>query len=348
MNLPEVKSPLVNGRVIKTDCPVKEYLDSKGGENGEPRILGRSDLCAIALCPSKWHKGAVEEERPTPSIEFGSLLDCLLLQPLRFNEYYTLAPDTYTNSKKQVVPWTWKSSTCREWREEQEAAGNLVCTADKVLEAGNAVKALREHPEIGPQTVRLIEMSHHQVFVIAEYHDADTGMIVPVKCLTDIVPSVDDPEFGKSLFDLKTARSARSSIWSKVVYEQNYHVQGAINLDCHNAIVSSDRCDFRHLIVENEPPFEPGRECLQTEFITEGRKLYTDALSTYCKCVQSGKWPTYSPDPGQMVLGDGYRVTQMKPYMIGQQPDQPEFEREPKHNHFEGLPGEHDHLHITP
>ena len=113
-----LKSPLVNGRIIKTDTPIKEYLDSKGGENGEPRILARSDLVAISACPHKWYRaramGKLEPDRPTPCMDFGSLMDCLLLQPDRFDEYYLRAPKTYESKKGETKDWTRKSSNCRE------------------------------------------------------------------------------------------------------------------------------------------------------------------------------------------------------------------------------------------
>jgi hypothetical protein len=328
MNLPETKNPLVNGKIVKTDCPIKEYLDSKG--TPEEPILSRSDLCEIALCPSKWRKGSAEEDKPSRSMEFGSLVDCLLLQPDHFEDYYFMAPEKYTNSKKQEADWTWKSSTCRDWREEQAAKGFLVCTQDDLLDAVDAIKTLREHPEVGEQTKRLLDNSEHQVFVVAEYHDPETGMVVFVKCLTDIVPFYKDPDFGKSLLDLKTARSARSAAWSRVVFDQNYHVQAAINLDCHNSVPGAIRWDFRHLIVENVKPWEPGRECLQTEWIDEGRKLYAGALAIYCQCVKRNQWPTYGPEVGQLIVSGGYRITRIDERFVGKQPPTPEFAEKPE------------------
>lgn len=315
--LPEIKNPLTNGKIIKTDCTIKEYLASNGGENGEPIILSRSDLCAIYDSPHKWHEsarlGIVEPDEHTANIEFGSLFDCLLLQPERFSEYYLLAPTTYETKKGETKDWTWKSSTCREWRDEQEAAGHLVCTQEALYEAKTAMVSLINHPDHGEQTNRLVVNSKHQVFVISEYHDDETGLVVPVKCLTDIVPDASDPEFGKCLFDLKTALTAHPRKWKRSVNDNNYHVQGAINLDCHQAC-GSDRVDFRHLIVENTAPWEPARHYLSQEFLTLGRLKYLTALRTYCRCVKSGVWPSYSP--AEMVLADGYEATSPEAFMI--------------------------------
>jgi hypothetical protein len=317
----ELKSPLVNGKVIRVDAPIKQYLDSKGGENGEPRILSRSDLCDIYACPHKWFRagamGKLEPDRPTPSMDFGSLVDCLLLQPSRFDEYYLRAPKTYETKKGEVKDWTWKSSTCRDWRDEQEAAGFMVCTEEKLNDANDAIAALLAHPKYGAQTRRLRSNSTHQVFVIAEYHDEETGLVVPVKCLTDIVPDAADPEFGKCLFDLKTACDASPRKWARAVYDNNYHVQAAINLDCHNAVAGTERIEFRHLIIENTAPWEPAFRFLssggEVDFINAGRSKYLAALRTYCQCVKTGEWPSYPPLG--MVLADGYEAAEMESWM---------------------------------
>lgn len=312
--LPEIENPLTNGKVIKVDCPISEYLASKG--EGDAQILSRGDLQEIATCPARWRKGYVEPDRRAPSVEFGSLFDCLLLQPARFEQYYTLAPETYINSKKQSAPWTWKSSTCREWRDEQEAKGKLVCSSEDLIDSKAAVKALVEHPDHGEQTRRLLANSQKQVFIISEYHDDETGIIVPIKCLTDIAPATDDPEFGKSLFDLKTARSAHPLAWKKAVFDGELHMQAAINMDCHNACNGSDRCDFRHLVVENFSPWESKRYFVTNEFIQIGRLKYLTALKRYCKCVADNYWPGYQ-DPNAMILLDGYEATAPELWMIG-------------------------------
>jgi hypothetical protein len=319
--LPEIKNPLSNGKVVQYDTPIRVYLEAETWTSERTTcpvpILSRSDLCDIYESPHKWHESArldiVEPDEHKANIEFGSLFDCLLLQPSKFSEYYLLAPATYETKKGETKDWTWKSSTCREWREEQEAAGHLVCTQEALQEAQAAMAALINHPDLGNQTNRLIQNSKHQVFVIAEYHDEATGMVVPVKCLTDIVPDENDPEFGKCLFDLKTALTAHPKKWKKSVFDNDYHVQAAINLDCHQA-TGEDRVDFRHLIVENTAPWEPARRFLSSEYLTLGRMKYLSALKTYCRCVKEDKWPSYAP--ADTVLVDGYESTGPEAFMI--------------------------------
>ncbi len=311
--LPEIKSPLINGKIVKVDCPISEYLASKG-DSGQV-ILSRSDLCEILNCPSKWRQGSRPQDRKTWQTDFGSLVDCLLTQPGRFHQYYKFSPQTYTpKGKKEEAPWTWKSSQCREWRDGIEASGLNVCSEDDHSEAQSAIRSLQKR--FGDQITRLLTYSKKQVFCIAEYQDDDTGISVHIKTLTDIVPAVDDDQFGKTLFDLKTCRSAHPRAWRKAVFEDDLHVQAAMNLDCYCAATGEDRLDFRHLIIENTPPYEPARRFLTTEFLTIGRKKYVDALKLYCRCASENDWPSYSDfDRDEIELDDGFRGCSPEAYM---------------------------------
>ena len=129
-------------------------------------------------------------------------------------------------------------------------------------------------------------------------------MIVPVKCLTDIVPNPEDDEFGHSLVDLKTARSAEHRCWTKSVFENDYHVQAAMNLDCLNAVPGAFQRDmFRHLIVENFKPWEPAGRWLTQEYIDlDGRNIWARSARTVVALrIRSGRatvirWRLTMPD----------------------------------------------------
>lgn len=304
--LPEIANPLTAGQIVKVDCPISEYLASKG-ENGRV-ILSRSDLCEILTCPSKWRKGSRPQDRKTWQTDFGSLVDCLITQPAKFAEYYKMPP-----GKEIEKDWTWKSPKCRDWRHEQEANGFMVCTDEDYSEAREAVRSLQK--QFGDQLVRLLTYSKKQVFCMAEYQDEETGVVVHVKTLTDIVPALDDEQFGKCLFDLKTCRSAHPRAWKRAVFEDDLHVQGAMGLDCYGAATGEDRCDFRHLILENTQPWEGARRFLTSEFITLGREKYLRALKLYCLCVKHNDWPSYQ-DRNELTLNDGFEGVSPEAWMI--------------------------------
>lgn len=306
-----MKNPLTNGRILKVDCSIKEYLAAP--------FISRSDLCEISTCPERWHNGyRGDPDKRTPSTDFGSLLDCLLLQPHKIAEYYKHPPKTYIDSKKKETDWTWKSSTCRAWRDEQREAGFEVCSDEDLTEAKQALFALNRNE----QTVRLIEKSQHQVFAVADYHDKATDMVVTVKVLTDILPAANDPEFGTIVEDLKTAQSAHPKAWKRAVEKSDYHVQGAMNLDVHNAIEGNKRETFRHLIVENFSPWQSARRYLSPAFEDLGREKYVEALKTFCQCTKRGIWPGYADSHAVVVAG--YECVEPEAYMVtstGPRPD---------------------------
>lgn len=311
----QTKNPFKSAKLIKRDCNISEYLASAKGENGEV-ILSRGDLVEIALNPHRWRAGYRRPDDRTPSKEFGSLFDCLLTQPHKLDAYYQLAPATYETKKGETKDWTWKSSTCREWRDEIEDGGQLVCGKEDLAEAKSAIKALLEHPKHGEQTRRLISGATVQVFCIAEYEDEGTGILVFVRTLTDLVPDANDPEFGKTLFDVKTGKSAHPRAWRKAVFDGDYHVQAVLGLDAYTLATGEDRTDFRHLIVENFMPWEPAKRYLSSEFLEAGRLKVTQALKTYCQCVASKDWPSYT-EPKMTVLADGYEACDPEAYMVG-------------------------------
>lgn len=310
---PEIEIQLDCGRVVSVDTDLTEYLEFKGVEV-QWATLCRSDIMAVLSCPAKWRKAGTEPDKPTRSMEFGSLFDCLLLQPNKMDQYYKLSPPTYKNGDGEVKPWTLKSPTCRKWKEERQAEGFLVCCEEDEAEARKAASDLlsSEHSQ---QLKRLLVDAEVQVFSIAKYTDKDTGVSVWVKCLTDIVPHEDDPEFSKSLFDLKTAKSAAPRAWTKAVFDNDYHVQAALNIDIQRAATGRDFQDFRHLIIENQPPYEPAKRFLSQEFINLGRETYLRGLKTYCRCVAEKRWPSYR-DTTKLLLADGFEACEPEPYML--------------------------------
>lgn len=303
-----------NGKVLKADATIREYLDYKDPQGRQ--VVTRSELCEIVLCPAKWKFGPHDEDKATPSTDFGSLVDCLLLQPDKFTDYYVTTPATYTNSKKQVADWTWQSPTCREWRDTRMAQGLLVATPEEVETAQKAVSRLHSHPDLGDRIKKLLGASQKQVFSVAEYHDKDTGIVLVVKALTDVVPPDWMPEYATGLLDLKTSKSAEPRKWTKSVWDFNYHVQAAMNLQVFNAATGQKRKNFYHLIIENTEPFEPATRQLSKEYVEIGLKRVQDGLRILCQCLKANKWPSYT-EPG-MLFPNGFYCCEPLPWMLKQ------------------------------
>lgn len=308
----EFSNPFRNAKVISEDTDTKVYLDSVGAERGSKDfIMSNSAIGAFAGCPSRWLEGYRSES--TDSTDWGDLIDTKILQPEKFDRLFAVKPATYPDKTGEPKKWNGNATYCKEWAAEHKDF--VTVSNDDDLESNKAVRRLMRDEAIN----EFIACSRRQVMVIGEYHDRDTNLVIPVKALLDLVPSKEHPKFGRSLADLKTARSAAPRAWRKQVYNFGYHRQASWHWDLYVAATKEDRVDFRHIISENVAPYEPGRRTLSLEFVNLGRQSNIAALQLYCRCLASGKWPTYDDVPNNT---DGFPLCEPEPYMTGAIPDE--------------------------
>jgi len=325
----EMRNPLSNGKVVGASMDPARYAATQDAPRGSVGyIMSRSELLSFNKCPERWVTGVEDEE--TKSTEWGTLIDGLLLDSGKFKERFAVTPETYestgmkcpkcgsvTDSKScrkcnrdrdPVIiakPWDWKATVCDEWKQAQ---GNKQIVRHKDHEAGlTAIGRLVADGHIRD----LIECSQHQVMVLAEYHDKETGIVIPIKTLIDGVPNKEHPDFGKVLWDLKTAMAADEWSWKWAVDKHGYHVQAALELDAYVAATGEDRCDFRHIVQENFPPYQPARWALSAEFIELGRLLYVQMLERYCRCLAASQFPGYQAS-GDSIQGWGFIAPEAK------------------------------------
>lgn len=322
MELPELPNPFTNAKVIGPDIDPEVYHRQEPGVGpGNPAfVMSRSQLKAFSACPEKWRRGV----KPTDSdsTEWGSMIDCLMLTPHRFDSLYAVAPETCTATKTMdivkkgkaaagdQIPWNPLCAEAKEWKEEQKAAGKICLTQEERAEASTAQANLMADPYIGP----LIKLSQKQVMIVAEYHDKATRLIVPMKFLIDLVPRMDSPSYGQDLADLKSARDGSPGPWGTTSFKEWYHVQGAMCLDAWNAATGENRINFRHVIVENSHPHQQGRRLLGQDQIDRGRLDYISALRSYCQCLQTNKWPSWDDKPDPQSNEFGWTVVRLPMY----------------------------------
>ena len=290
-----------NARVLGYGLTRASYPNHVLPRGDARRAVSQSDLKTIMSNPHKWLKGADDEG--SDAMEFGSLVDCLLLTPEAYSKTYAMTPAMYIDQKTGVEkPWNFNANICKEWRDTLPAGVNIVSPSD-VAEARKTVDNLYADNAIAG----LLKGAKHQCLICAEY-TAENGVTVPVAALIDIVPA----KVSKRLADLKTARDASPDGWNRVVFKLGYHIQGAFYLDIFNAVpehADDQRDGYRHIIVENEAPYEVGRRELDGEFIAIGRDQYQHALEAYATCLQSGVWPG-ADAPGE------WTKTEAEPWML--------------------------------
>ena len=318
-----------NCKIFEKGTDIGDYLVQKTENRGQPKyLMSSSSLREFSRCPSRWVNGYVSPD--SDAMDYGNLLDTLALTPDRFDHRYVVRPETYSKTVmecpvcgsqsdsqsckkckcervKKIVdkPWNGNETSCAEWLENQIKLGKTISTKEEVMEAQAAVARLQADEILNS----FIEASDKQVWVVGSWIDEDTGIVVPVQCLIDLVPRK-DTEFAKCLGDLKTTRNAGLRAWQSWCAQAGYHVQAAFNLDLYMSAVNPDRSEdgedrntFCFVVQENYPPFQTARRMMSdlqgvSTMIGLGRTFCTSALARYARCIKTGNWPSYDDNKG--------------------------------------------------
>lgn len=305
------KNPFTNARVVSENTDPSVYHNSQF-RRGDPKfVMSRSELQIFARNPHKWIAGFHEDDSDCK--EWGTLCDMMLLQPHLVASKIAVPPPFYRNEKGEDKPWNNNANVCKEWNQEREDEGRLIVKQAKFDEAKAAIEILMGDPI----NADVVNSSAHQVYCMADYTDDQTGIVVPVKILIDLVPDKSHVKLGKVLVDFKTSNDASHGTWAREVKKWGYHLQSAMYLDVYRAATGEDRVEFRHLIQESEAPFEVGRRLMSDNgdldsFISLGRVSYQGALAHYCRCLEKNEWPGYDTNG----LIDGWTPVQPEMWML--------------------------------
>lgn len=305
----ETANQLTDARIVG---PVThgDYMRQDAGRGSSGFVMSRSELQNFAHCPSRWLLGYREEK--TKEMGWGDLLDCALFTPDAFDSRFTVAPKTYFAPGKKkghpVIekPWNRNAAACWEWEEKQTGTVVKSTEYDAVLEA---VKLVTQDRSI----FAMLSTAQFQVLIEAKYEDKATGIIVPLKGMVDIAPDSESAYYKNCLADFKTCNSAAPRTWAAQVNRYGYDIQSALYLDIWNAATGEERCEFRHVLQENFPPYQIGKRILSQEFLNIGRAKYQSALRLYCQCLATDTWPNY--ETGNMVI-DGWSITEPEAWML--------------------------------
>lgn len=287
------KSPIP---VVPNADPMVYHSDGQQNKRGDARfVMSRSELKKFAQCPRRWLIGT--EQDSSDAMDWGSLMDTVVLTPDRFDSVYAVEPATYPAKGKRKddpeiqKPWTYQADFCKAWRSDRRAEGKEPVKSEgkeSLSEAWIAVKRFTQEQHIAD----FLKASKRQVWVNVEWHDEETAIVVPVKCLIDLVPDPES-EFGDTLADLKTTCNASYRAWCKQVFNEGWHTQAALYLDAYNIATGLKYRNFEHIISENFSPYEPTHRMLSSEFLQLGRYEYQRQLKDYCQCLKSGNFRGY-------------------------------------------------------
>lgn len=335
-----------NARIVCKDANPLDYHKPQDAKRGDGDfVMSNSALSNFASCPARFLAGY--ESPDSDAKRWGNLIDCAFLTPDLFGSRYVVQPEKYettgmvcpkcgsvTDSKKcanckcdripKLIEKDWHNTAreCAAWITKQ--AGKVIIQAHELADVETATKRL-----LADETIANFHaQSDKQVWLAGEWHDHDTGIVVPLRGLLDLAPCKES-EFSDCIADLKSTRNAALIPWQRWCYQAKYHWQGALYLDLWNAAADEGRTTFCFIVQENYAPWQTSKKILGQDgstapgFVTLGRMEYQTALKAYCQCRKRGFWPGYD-DHDEAV--QGWSVVRPDPWMAERTAFAPKFE----------------------
>lgn len=285
------KHPTLPPIVHPVDPKLYFATDESKPRRHPERVMSQSSLKDFAVCPHRWVAGYKEEE--TDEMKDGKLVDVIMLTPERFEAQYEIAPVNYpvkptAKDPRTEKPWNSNSTWCKDWIAEAEERGASWVKPKAAEEAWKAREILHSNPRLHA----FHEGSKKQVQFNVVWEDPETGIVVPIKGLIDLLPDAKG-EFGKMLADFKRTNNAEYRMWARTVHSFGLHYQAAFYLDAYNAATGEKRNQYEHHVQESVSPFETTHRELSFEFLTLGRTRYQSDLANYCRALKTGVWMGY-------------------------------------------------------
>ncbi|MDH5409999.1 MAG: PD-(D/E)XK nuclease-like domain-containing protein [Alphaproteobacteria bacterium] len=271
-----------------------------GKSPGDPTIsLSRSQLMRMLDCGEMFLAGG---RRPkSASLSIGSLVDCMLLTPDEFLNAYSIEPREYTkevskgrgaNKTTEIERkvWTRQSNTCRAWIADQRDMGRIVISQREFDEAEQMVNAIRRTVVNGLSLGDLVDDCKTQVVLAGNWSCPDTGLVIPVRALPDMVRFADS---GPVLYDLKTSAEVSKWEFERSVRKYHYDVQAWMYSELMRSATGIET-PFGFVCVRNSKPYLVATYRVSLGTLRQGQDKFERAMSAYTRCLSTGKWNGYT------------------------------------------------------
>jgi hypothetical protein len=231
--------------------------------------IHKSTLGEMARSPAHYRWALENEKEKTPSMRFGSLVHCLVLEPDNFEKTYYVAEETVRRGTK-----AWDALEFR-------AQGREILKPVEYAEACAMTKAIRTHPKAG-EVLAACSMREASI----RWTDAATGLGCKARAdAMSIEHSV--------IADVKTCQDASDFAFARDIVNMRYHWQAAMYVDGAEAVTKKPFL-FVFIAVEKDPPYGVGVYLISEAFLAAGRKAYKDALQDVLLCITNNTWPCYA------------------------------------------------------
>lgn len=239
--------------------------------------VSRSMLSELRLSPYHyWYKylsGQYVADEPTPAMNIGSAVHCLVLEPLLFKDSFYICeqkrrPNRDTPSFNRLL---------------ESANGRIILTEDEIEIASKVANS-----------VRADSFCHHLLkgCAIEEsiyFEHEETGLQCKVR---------PDAWCNTIAFDLKTTNDASDRAFQMSSYKYDYYLQAAMNFKAFESIGVMLE-EFVFIVVEKEPPYPIALfRVRRDDFYKDsaysfGVEQFNNRMALLKKCIDNNDWPGY-------------------------------------------------------
>lgn len=188
---------------------------------------------------------------------------------------------------------SFRSGEARAWKAEQEAAGNVIISADDLARAQAMAARVREHPVAGSLfTDGKAEQSLY-------WTDTETGVLCRAR-----YDWFREPREGRRLIipDYKTARTAAADPFGKAAADYGYVISAQLYREGAIALGLDPDPLFVLVAQEKTEPHLVGLFTPTDDDLDMASRLIRRALRTYADCLERDEWPGYPTTVANLQL----------------------------------------------
>jgi hypothetical protein len=239
------------------------------------RPLSQSNLKQFKKSPRHYIEYLTGERKKSDVFTKGSLIDCLALEPEKFDDYFVL----YSDFNKRLKENKSKLDEYVELETKAMEKGLTMVTDEVYKEAKICVEALYDHNE-----ARTLLEAKSNVQMKINWIDKATRL--PLIGKIDFESNAWGSHY---LVDLKSSDGAEPDVFNRDIFNYGYNIQCAVYLIAYQKKFFKFP-EYLNLVVEKKPPYNvtimyyDGKEC------EASKDEFYGLLKAFRRCMDEGKW----------------------------------------------------------
>lgn len=232
--------------------------------------ISKSGLVDFAQSPAHYVGRRLEPKEPSKSMDLGSLVHTLVLEPEKFPELYVVPPSTLGSKQTKAY---------KEWAAKES---RTIVDSDTLDVAERMAGNVKDHP------VARMLTSGGLAEVGAIWTDPERDIRIKVR--PDYLPG------GDIIVDLKTTRDASPFGFGAQSFNLKYHWSAELTCRVLSRATGRPFSSYYFVCVENTAPYAVAVYLATKDQLVFAREELDRLLWEFAGCYKANEWPGYSKD----------------------------------------------------